>query len=335
MFSGFSALSSDSTTATRATVVTAVQGFLDQASSISTGVTALQTQTDAKIADDVTTANGLLQQIDGLNADISRAAVTGKDATGSQNQQSSLIDQLSSLMDVKVTAASNGGVVVRASDGLPLAGDGGPATLSYDPTGAGRLLVTSGTGVQQPLGGRLTSGELKGLTDLRQTDLPGIQSQLAELVAKTADALNAAHNGSSAVPAPSSLTGRSTFLSPTEAFSGLTGQTTVDVVNAQGAVQRKVDVDFTAGTLSVNGAAATSFGGAANFVSALSTALGSSGSASFSADGALTISATGGNGVAVADSATSPTAKAGQAFTSFFGLNDLVTSSVPSDYATG
>ncbi|HEX5264317.1 MAG TPA: flagellar basal body rod C-terminal domain-containing protein, partial [Phenylobacterium sp.] len=67
------------------------------------------------------------------------------------------------------------------------------------------------------------------------------------------------------------------------------------------------------------------------FLASLNTALGTSGSATFT-NGALSIAATGGNGVAI-DQGTS--SKIGQGFSQFFGLNDLITSSGVSTYDTG
>lgn len=336
VFSGFAALSSDSTTATRGAALAQVQSYFDQATSISGGLRTLSDQTDTKIVDDVSTANDLIKQIDTLNADISRSRVLGRDTTGAQNQQSGLVDQLSQLLTVKVGDDGSGNLVLRTSGGIALTGSTGPSTLSYDTSsGSGQLQVTPSGGVAQALPGDGLSGALKGLVDLRNTDLPTLGAQLGELVSGAAEALNAAHNASASTPASASLSGRSTWLSASEAFSGLSGKTTVDIVDASGAVQRKVDLDFSAGTISVNGGAPSTFT-AAGFPGALNTALGGSGSASFGPDGKLTISATGaGNGVAIADDATTPSAKAGRGFSDFFGLNDLVVASEPTNAATG
>ncbi len=336
VFSGFAALSSDSTTATRGAALAQVQSFFDQATTISGGLSTLSGQTDSKIADDVSTANDLIKQIDTLNADISRSRVLGRDTTGAENQQSGLVDQLSQLMTVKVGDDGSGNLVLRTSGGVALTGSTGPSTLSYDTSsGTGQLQVTPAGGVAQALPGDGLSGELKGLVDLRNTELPTLGAQLGELVSGTAEALNAAHNASASTPAAATLSGRSTWLSASEAFSGLTGKTTVDVVDSSGVVKRKVDLDFGAGTISVDGGAPSAFT-AAGFPAALNTALTGFGSASFGPDGKLTISASGaGNGVAIADDATTPSAKAGRGFSDFFGLNDLVTATEPTNAATG
>ena len=87
------------------------------------------------------------------------------------------------------------------------------------------------------------------------------------------------------MPAPAQLTGRNTGLDLPTAISGFTGKTTVAVTDAAGVIQRRVEIDFDAGTMSVDGGAATGFNGG-NFLNRLNTALGSQGSASF-ANGAL------------------------------------------------
>jgi flagellar hook-associated protein 1 FlgK len=53
---------------------------------------------------------------------------------------------------------------------------------------------------------------------------------------------------------------------------------------------------------------------------------GRQGTAGF-ANGALTLTGSGGLGVAIADDATTPSSKAGKGFSQFFGLNDIVRSS--------
>jgi len=151
------------------------------------------------------------------------------------------------------------------------------------------------------------------------------------------DELNRAHNANSSIPAPSVLTGRNTGLDLPTAVSGFTGSTRVAIVNTAGAVQKSVDIDFTNYTMSVDGGPAVSYGPAAtfatDFLTNLNTALSPAGSATFT-NGALSISAATG-GVAVSDDPTNPSDKIGKGFSHFFGLNDLITASSNTQYATG
>ncbi|MDP1777407.1 MAG: flagellar basal body rod C-terminal domain-containing protein, partial [Brevundimonas sp.] len=100
--------------------------------------------------------------------------------------------------------------------------------------------------------------------------------------------------------------------------------------NAAGVIQVRADIVFSGGTMTVNGAAATP----ANLLTVLNAQLGGAATASFT-DGRLTIAATGANGVAVADDAAGPSAKAGRSFSHYFGLNDLVSSDRPAFYDNG
>jgi flagellar hook-associated protein 1 len=335
IFSSFSTLASNPSSAGQTAAVSSVQQFLSQGQSIVSSLQTMSGQVDQNIESDVTTVNSLLSQIGALNTQISQATAGGGDATGAQNQQSQLINQLSSLMNVNVTANSTGGVTLSAADGSLLVSNQSAASLSYSPTpNSGQLLFTPVGGVQQPMGSRLNSGELSGLLDLRNNQLPTISSQVSNLMSGAANALNQVSNSYSSQPPPSTLTGRNTGMDlPTE-ISGFTGSTNVAVLNSSGTVQTNVAIDFDAGTMSVNGGAAVSFT-PATFLSTLNSSLGTSGSASFN-NGALSISASGsGNGVVVSDNSSDPSSKAGQNFSDFFGLNDLVTSTSPTDYNTG
>ncbi len=219
---------------------------------------------------------------------------------------------------------------------MPLAGQGGAATLSFvrTPGAAGEINVTlAGSSGPTSMRARLTGGEIAGLLQLRDTDLPAISDEMGEFVSRAVDELNRAHNASASIPAPATLTGRNTGLDLPTAVGGFTGKTSLAVVNSTGMLQRRIDIDFDAGTMSVDGGAASAFT-PASFLTSLNTAMGAYGSASFS-DGALTLSATGANGLAFADDATTPSAKTGRTFSHFFGLNDLVTSTGFSNYETG
>jgi flagellar hook-associated protein 1 FlgK len=333
MFAAFTTLvSTPASNAARAGALGQVSQFFEQSGIIGTQLDGLIRQADNRVGASVEEANSLLQRIDELNMEVSRASASGADPSGPLNQQSQLIDQLSKLMDIKVSDRPQGGVMVRASDGTLLSGDGA-AKLSYKSGSSGELFITLPGGSPMSIDGRLVSGEIRGLLNLRNTELPAISTQLAELVSKTADQLNTIHNSFSAAPAPATLTGRNLGLDLPTAVSGFTGKTTVAVVDSAGVLQSRVDIDFSAGTMSVDGGPAAAFT-PANFLTNLNTALGANGSATF-ANGALSISAAGGNGVAITDDATTPSLKAGRGFSAFFGLNDLVRSTGPSNYNTG
>ena len=336
-FADFAAAANDpASTVNSMQAVNQVTQFLTQSQTVAQSLRDLSGQSDSRIGGDVTQVNSLLSQIDSLNNAINGTAAAGGDVTNPQNAQSSLINKLASLIDVKVGSNGTGGVVLRTSTGQCLVGPQGAASIAYQ----GSTEATSQMVISQPGGGvavtpmSLSGGEIKGLLDLRNSGLPAVRSQLSEYVSQAVNALNLAHNASTSSPPPSQLTGANTGLDLPTAISGFTGVTNVAIVGAGGQLQTRVQIDFGAQTMSVNGVPAGGFS-PATFLTALNGALGGSASASFS-NGALSISATGpGTGVAIADDPTTPSAKAGRGFSAFFGLNNLITSPAITNYNTG
>ena len=337
VFSAFAASAEDPTSSPRRQdALFRTQALFDEASRIAGQIQSVREDADSRIQSAVERANNLLEQIEGLNLEIARATATDGDASGAETAQSSLIGQLAELMDIRVAPRPVGGVSIRTGAGVMLAGQGA-ATLGYNRAGTitgetafNEVWVTEPGGQKRSLLDSVSSGEIKGLVELRDIEAPAAAERLAELVAHAADELNRAHNANSAVPAPTSLTGRNVGQSFESAIAGFSGRTTVAVTNAAGVIQTRADIVFSGGTMTVNGAAATP----ATFLTVLNAQLGGAATASFT-DGRLTIAATGSNGVAVADSATTPSAKAGRGFSHYFGLNDLVSSDRPAFYDNG
>jgi flagellar hook-associated protein 1 FlgK len=313
------------------------QAIFDEASRISNQIQAVREDADGRLQSAVEKANGLLQQIEALNIDIARATVLDGDASGAQTQQARLVDELSSLMDVQVTPRSVGGVSIRTGAGVLLAG-AGAATLEYHragtvnaETGFNEIWITEPGGSKRAFADGLKSGEIKGLLELRDVDAPATAERLAELVAHVADELNRAHNANAAVPPPTTLTGRNVGQTLETALTGFTGGTTIAVVNpSTGAMTARADIVFSGATLTINGVASSP----ADFLTDLNAALGGAAIASF-VDGRLSIAATAPNGVAIADSATTPSNKAGRGFSHYFGMNDLVSTDRPAFYDAG
>ncbi|HVY34477.1 MAG TPA: flagellar hook-associated protein FlgK, partial [Caulobacteraceae bacterium] len=212
----------------RQSAVNAVSTFLDSAKGLAGSIGQLQSQAGQQIGADVTTANGLLQQISKLNGAITQANLSGGDATGSQDQQTLLLTQLSGLIGVNVTTNGTGGVTVRSAQGVYLAGDMGPAVLAFSQSGAaGALTATPPHGGPQAIdpGG----GDIGGQFQLSQVELPQISAQLGEYVSQAVNQLNQASNASTAVPAPTSLTGQAMGMALSTAVGGFAGKTTIAV----------------------------------------------------------------------------------------------------------
>jgi flagellar hook-associated protein 1 FlgK len=317
----------------RSQALNTISTFFSQAGSISASLQSQAVEADSEISNSVSQINGLLSQIAALNTTIVRDTAVHADTTGAQNAQSQLVNQLSGMLDITVNQRSDGGIDIQSGDGSLLVSRAGAGQLSFSTSGPtpGQVMLATAGGTAQPM--QPQSGSLQGLLQLRNTELPTIQAQLSQYVTQAADAINKAHNAATAVPPPAQLTGRNTGLDLPTAISGFTGKTTIAVVNNTGVLQSRVDIDFGAGTMTVDGGAPTSFT-PSSFLATLNGALGANGAASFN-NGVLSLQASAGDGVSIADDPTTPSSNSGRGFSQFFGLNDLIVSSGFPYAATG
>lgn len=326
----------------RLSVASDLQSFFDEGRRLYGELQQLRQEADSRIASTVNRINELTAEIAALNSEVQTLSASASDATGAQNRQSELVDELAKYIDIRTTTNGDGRVFVSTTDGVALV-ENGAATLRYPPSGSGAAGVDYARIMIRPPGGtgemdfdaHIRSGEIAAFKNLRDDELPALMEQIAEMVAATADAINREHNDSTAYPPPGALEGHNTGLLASDTL-GFTGATTVAVVDSSGAMVKQIDVDFDAGTLSVDGGAATAFGGTTlgDFVAALNTAMGADGSASF-ADGQLVLSATGTDGISTLQDETNPADRGGRGFAHFFGLNDLVESGRPLFFQSG
>jgi flagellar hook-associated protein 1 len=346
-----SAVTSPGSLTARRGAIADVQAFLSRLGQLGADVAAARSDADRRIGDEVTRVNSLLVDIAKLNGDIQRGSFgDGADESGARQRQSTLIDELATKMDIRLTTRSDGTTEVRTSDGVILAGYD-HASLSFSPSGTGattfnRIQIQYGSDpALRAFEPSLQSGVIRGLLDVRDKDLGDIAAGVGELGGKLADALNAAHNQNATIPAPLRASGVDTGLVLTDAL-GFAGKTTIAMIDAAGVITRKIDIDFDAGTLSVDGSTVSPLGPPlgvtiGTFQSALNTALGTMGTASF-ANGKLELVATPippatapASGFAFSEPTSGSSVRGTKAFAHFFGLNDLVRSGTPTSFATG
>ena len=340
---GQAALSSSSG-ASQQSVLNAFQNLASTYSNLSSSISGLRDQVDQQVATSVGDVNSLIKQIYDLNSQARTAQLSGDNASAVLDQRDAALQNLSTLVGIRTSESPDGRVIVSTQDGVNLVGDT-YARLSYAPGAANSVYgaITSqdinpqsGQPIGQPsnIQPHLAAGKLQGLIDMRDGTLADLGQQVGTLAQATALAYNTQHNANAAFPPPSSLSGRDTGLLAGDALN-FSGKTTIAVADPNGNLVSRIDVDFGAGTLSVDGGAATSFAGTVGgFTAALNTALGANGTASF-VDGALTISASGANGIVTQDDATTPASRGGSGFSQFFGLNDLFRSAASSIRGTG
>ena len=330
--------------ASQTAVLNALNSLASTFSNVSGTITSLQNQVDQQVVNSVGSTNTLIQQIYQLNSQIKTANASGDQASALLDQRDTALTNLAQVMGIKTTTNADGSVNVSTTDGINLVSNtyaqlsysGGAQNGSYSNITIQDINPASGAviGSPQPLDPHLSSGSLKGMIDMRDQVLGGLSQSLGNLAQQAALTFNAQANANAAFPPPTSLTGRDTGLLSTDALN-FTGKTTIAVTDASGNLLSRIDVNFGAGTLSVDGGAAQAIGTTiGSFTTALNTALGANGTASFS-NGQLSIAANGGNGVIIQDDATTPSQRGETGFSQFFGLNDVFQARASSVTATG
>ena len=330
--------------ASRTGVMNALNDLAANFSNVAGTITSLRDQIDQQVVSSISSTNTLIKRIYDLNIQIRNATSGADQNSGLLDQRDVALTDLAKVMDIKTVTNPDGSLSVSTADGVnlvsntyaQLAYQGGNQNGTYGNITTQDVNPNNGNliGSPQPLDPHLSGGSLKGMIDMRDQILGGLGQTLGNLAQQTAIGFNAQSNANAAYPPPASLTGRNTGLLSTDSL-GFTGKTTVAVTGPTGALVSRVDVDFGAGTLSVDGGPSTAIGATVgSFTAALNTALGANGSASF-ANGQLSISATGGNGVLIQDDAATPSLRGSAGFSQFFGLNDVFQSQMPSLTATG
>ena len=335
---------SPTTSASRTGVLNAVNNLAADFNNASNTITALQKQIDQQAVNAIGSTNQLIKQVYDLNTQIRTANAAGDTASALLDQRDVALGNLAKTMGIRATINGDGSATVSTNDGINLVSNtyaqlsysGGAQNGTYGNITIQDINPQTGQtiGAAQALDSHLDGGSLKGLIDMRDQVLGGLSQSLGNLAQQTALAFNAQANANAAYPPPSSLSGRNTGLLSGDALN-FTGKTSLAITDSSGKLVSRVDVNFSAGTLSVNGGAAQSIGTTVgSFTTALNTALGSAGTASFS-NGQLSITASGGNGVLVQDDASTPSARGGVGFSQYFGLNDIFQSQMPSVTTTG
>ena len=338
----FSALGSAATDSAervaRLSAASDLQSFFDEAQRLSAEVRSMRDEADSRLGAAVRRVNEILEELQLLNSEAQGLNAGAADTSGTSNRQSELLDELATYLDVRADVQGDGRIFVRTGDGTALL-DNSRLELEYTPAGTGAFgvdfgqitAVVSASGATVDMTPAIGSGEMRGLIDLRDVELPAIAAALAEFAAGAADGLNAAHNNATSYPAPNALEGRQTGLEASDIITG-SGVARVAITTADGVLVRSVEVEAGPAGFTVDGSTANLV---SDLAAQLTAAFGGDATASF-VNGKLTITATNpAHGVAVVQDETNPASIGGRGFAHFFGLNDLVDAARPAFFETG
>ncbi|MBF0492341.1 MAG: flagellar hook-associated protein FlgK [Deltaproteobacteria bacterium] len=168
--------------------------MVDRFHSLSQGLKDIRTSLDTQIKDNVDKINTLAQDIYKLNQKINDAP----DALTLKDERNAKVQELSGLTDVSTVENGSGTFQVYIANGMLLVNDTGTATLSTLPNagnaGLSDINFTPSPGAASTnISSRFQTGAIKGLMDVRDTNIPAYQSNLDELAYRLSGAVNTLH----------------------------------------------------------------------------------------------------------------------------------------------
>tara|TARA_R110002110_G_scaffold192614_23_gene400886 strand:+ start:1378 stop:3174 length:1797 start_codon:yes stop_codon:yes gene_type:complete len=329
MADAFEQLAADpNKTLTQQGAVSATTNVLTKLDDMSNEIQDLREAADKEIEDAVTSLNNTLATIETLNTAISKAVAADTPSSDLRDSLDIAIKEISSFMDISYFFKSDGRVAIYTQSGRPLI-DETASTLSHTassistsivyPTNINALNVGS-----TDITTELRNGKLKALVDLRDTELPNLQTELETLASTLREQINIVHNQGVGFPPPQTLVGTLDTTGLPNASDDITsasGTFRILVSDAAGSQTEAFVVDLT---------------GDANMANILASINGAAGNTTVTASvnattGVLELTTTG-TGISIQDidSAITGTATTTAAFTksgSFsyvFGMNDLI-----------
>jgi flagellar hook-associated protein 1 len=299
--SALQALSTTSgSSAAQISAVTAAQSLAQQLNATTQGIQTLRSNAEQDLNISVGQANTALNQIAQINSQLQSMSATDPSAATLMDQRDSAIDQLSKLMDIRVSTSSDNVTSVYTSNGVELVG-AQASQLSFNPQGTlsansqwnadpskssvGTITcrLANGATIDMIATNSISSGQIAADINLRDKTLVQAQTQVDQLAASMASALS--DTTTSGVAAPASLAPKAGFqvdlsnvlagntvnLTYTDAATNTQHQVSIVRVddpsalplqNAPNANPKLIGVDFSGGMASIVSQLSSALGGA-------------------------------------------------------------------------
>ena len=335
------------TSATQFLSVKAAVDVLTELERLSDQVQSLRTQTNSRIKEEITELNTALDSIVDINFDIIEFNSSNISTAELQDQRDLALNVVTEILDIRYFEKSDSSYTIFSGGGSTLI-DGQKQAVTYDqPSTMSPTMVytpTNATNFVAPgesaypvggvpgifvgevvasgdLTGKVNSGRLKALIDLRDSELPAIQSQLDELAEKLKEEINAVHNTGAGFPPPASLTGDRYVASGTN-IDNSTGLVRIGIVDDSGTLIEANTIDLTNANITTVGTLMTN--GGSTGINDLFTNL----TASISSSGEFTLTASNNYRIAINEltSSMSAAGDSSKGFSDFFGLNNFFSS---------
>lgn len=202
-FSSVSALAADPTSsAARQATLASAQTVASTFNRTATQLTSQQSSLNQQVNTSVGQVNQLLSSISVLNGQIGQSS-PGVDTGSLEDQRTLQVTQLSQLIGVQQAIGQNNTITLSTGNGAELlSGNQAFPFSTAVVSGTTRVYASAAQGSPEITGG-IHGGSIGGLLQVRDVDLPAVQSQLDTIAFRFATAVNAqnqAWNGSSGAP---------------------------------------------------------------------------------------------------------------------------------------
>ncbi len=173
-------------------VLSAGQNLADAFNTTASALASAASQANSEVTQSVAAINSLTAQIAQLNPQVNKLLQGGQDGGTLEDQRDQLLQQLSQLTGLSITQSTDG-ETITTGNGAPLViGDQSfPLQTTTDNDGTQEVLDSSGNDITSSL----TSGQIGGAIQVRDTTISGFVSQLNALATQVANAFNAAQAG--------------------------------------------------------------------------------------------------------------------------------------------
>jgi flagellar hook-associated protein 1 FlgK len=188
-FSSFQELAENPTDIpTRQEVISAGQDLAAAFQQAGSAMNSIEQGTDQEVGQVVSEINSDTTQLASLNQQITNVLGNGEQVGMLQDQQYTVLNNLSQLVDVAVTYANNGSLTITTANGVPLVAGGQSFALSTaaNPNTGYQDIFSQGTDVTSSF----TGGQLAGLLEARDQAIPSAMSSLDNLAAGIINAVN-------------------------------------------------------------------------------------------------------------------------------------------------
>lgn len=299
------ATSADSSSA-RLGVINAAKTLAQQLNTMTQGIQNLRGGAENGIKDSVSTANNLMKQIATINNQLTANPLGGTSTDANTaallDRRDQYINQLSQLMDIRVTTNGANQVTVFTGSGVQLVGNEA-ATLRFDAQntvsaqtawnadpakstlGSVMIDLPNGGSINLTSTGAIRSGTIAAYTELRDKTLVEAQNQLDQFAASLSSALSDKTTVSPAPVAPATdytldastmLPGNTINLTYTDAATGKQQQISLMRVDSAGVLplpdtatanpnDKVIGIDFSQGITGILNQINSALGGRATF----------------------------------------------------------------------